>query len=90
MGNDGVVRGEEMDVEGIVAEYLVAHEFDGLVGWECGCGMDDLFVCSNDPGGCTPGYKWTCAGCLIGESDDGCEFSEDLDGCIRAERQVKA
>ena len=78
-------------VKDIVAEYLTANGFDGLAGYECGCGLDDLFVCNNYPGGCTPGYKWTCGGCAIGESDDGCECRDgDVDGCIRAERQVKA
>ena len=54
-----------MTVKDIVREWLVAHDYDGLMSddGECGCKLDDLAPCSD--GGwaasrCEPGYLTTC------------------------------
>ena len=43
----------------IIASWLRAHGFDGLVAdmEECGCSVDDLAPCGGPFGSCRPGYK---------------------------------
>ncbi len=51
-----------MDVKEIIVEYLKANNYDGLVqiDAECGCELDDVFVCDYPSGHCEPGYKMEC------------------------------
>lgn len=35
-----------MNCKQIVEKYLRENGFDGLAGEDCGCGLDDLFACS--------------------------------------------
>ncbi len=51
-----------MTVTDIIKAYLQAHGYDGLVSEyrECGCVLDDLVPCDQDPSHCEPGYKVDC------------------------------
>ncbi|MFA5898004.1 MAG: hypothetical protein WC829_02705 [Hyphomicrobium sp.] len=52
-----------MDVRGIVAGYLKANGFDGLVNIEndgCGCCFPDLEPCGQMELDCQPAYKHPC------------------------------
>lgn len=56
---------------GMVAEYLKANGYDGLVepDGECGCGIDDLMPCGGDYAmRCEAGYKVSCT------CGEGCDF----------------
>ena len=57
-----------MDVKEILSTWLKDHGFDGLAGDDCGCFVDDLIACGEDPSNCEPGYKCGCPG--------NCEFAE--------------
>ena len=48
-----------MTTEEIIKEHLENNKFDGLCcpDIECGCGMNDLFACSEYFGECEPGYQ---------------------------------
>lgn len=49
-----------MNVTEIVADWLKQHGYDGLCGENCGCYVDDLFICGIESCGvseCEPGYK---------------------------------
>jgi hypothetical protein len=60
---------ESLNVAEIVSGYLVKNGFDGLVGDECGCALDDLIACdSEDVLNCSPGYKIPCT------CGEGCEW----------------
>jgi hypothetical protein len=48
-----------MTVKQIVADYLKAHDCDGLVGDKCGCSANDLFLCESDPRDCLPAWSGT-------------------------------
>lgn len=54
--------------ETIIREYLIKYDYDGLRGEECGCEIDELFLCEDFGGlACVPGHKIPCdkshAGC---------------------------
>jgi len=53
-------------VREIVAEYLKKIGADGLCNpeKECGCGIDELFVCGEDPTSCVPAVFVRCRDCL--------------------------
>jgi len=68
-------------VREIIKAHLIAKGFDGLAGDECGCSINDLFVCDTGHN-CVPGYyanhkreheEWECAG-------------DDLCSCITSEK----
>ena len=48
-----------MDVGEIIKSYLIENKFDGLYNpdIECGCSLDELFICDNCFNGCIPGIK---------------------------------
>lgn len=61
-----------MNLQEIIKKYLEDNGFDGLCGDECGCSIDELFVCeSPDMDVCQPGYKINCPG------EDKCPNSEE-------------
>ena len=45
-----------MNVKEIVKKYLEDNGYDGLVGDECGCRLDELFICDSLDD-CVPGHK---------------------------------
>ena len=45
-----------MTVYDIIKEYLLTKGFDGLVGDDCGCSLDDLVPCEFACGYCAPAY----------------------------------
>lgn len=51
-------KGEYMTVKEIVSDWLKAHGYTGLAGYECGCTLDDLMPCGDgfDIGECEAGY----------------------------------
>lgn len=51
-----------MDVHDIVKKYLKDNGYDGLVNVEldCGCYIDDLFVCEQVAYNCEPAYAIKC------------------------------
>lgn len=52
------------DVKAIVKDYLERHGYDGLVGINCGCLIDDLMPCKESGDNCNPGYRVTnCINC---------------------------
>ena len=53
-------------VREMVAEYLKKIGADGLCDpkKECGCGIDELFVCGEDPASCVPAVFVRCRDCL--------------------------
>ncbi len=52
-----LVQGEAMTVKEIVIEYLKANGYDGLCREECGCGLNDLCPCDDNPYfDCEPAY----------------------------------
>ena len=58
-----------MNVAEITEKYLIENGFDGLRGEECGCALDELFICSNEGvEGCEPGYKVPC------DCTENCEY----------------
>jgi hypothetical protein len=59
----------------IIKDYLERNGFDGLyTPGECGCCLDDLIPCDEDPSRCLPGYKKDCGtgewDFLIGPRED--------------------
>jgi len=48
-----------MTVKEIMADWLVANGYDGLVNTdaECGCVLADLWPCCEEWGECEPGFK---------------------------------
>jgi hypothetical protein len=50
-----------MNVLEIIAEYLKANGYDGLMNEnDCACELDDLIPCGEDFSTCEPGYKIPC------------------------------
>ena len=50
-----------MNVRSVLASWLKANGYDGLVSdHECGCLVDDLQPCSEDFSDCEPGYRGPC------------------------------
>jgi hypothetical protein len=76
----GGKEGEEMTVKEIVAAWLKEHGYDGLRNRSCGCGVNDLFLCSKvGVDDCEPAYshRSPCNDC-----DDpmgGCVHNSDFD-----------
>ena len=49
------------NVRGIMKHFLIRNKFEGLYhAGECGCELDDLMPCGEDPSHCEPGYKIEC------------------------------
>jgi len=48
-----------MNAKDIIIDWLKEHDFDGLClpQEECGCEIDDLFLCDGNPYECQPGKK---------------------------------
>ena len=46
-----------MTVKEIVIKYLKNEGYDGLCGDDCGCLIDDLFLCGPCFSDCRPGWK---------------------------------
>lgn len=46
-----------MTVEDIIIEWLKANGYDGLCSDCCGCGLDGLAPCCDDPMECKPAYR---------------------------------
>lgn len=48
-----------MNVKEIVVIWLKRHKFDGLYSEDCGCSIDDLFLCGGQGmfENCKPGVK---------------------------------
>lgn len=51
-----------MDVKQIIKKWLADNGYDGLCGFGCGCGLDDLMPCSGCDC-CQPAYKVICEKC---------------------------
>ena len=48
---------DKLTAKQILIYWLKKHYYDGLCGDKCGCGVDDLIICDEDPSDCVPGYK---------------------------------
>ena len=46
-----------MNIKTMVSEWLMKHDYTGLMGYECGCEIDDLFACVECPIDCEPGHR---------------------------------
>jgi hypothetical protein len=68
-----------VDVEHIVRDYLIEHNYDGLAGEECGCGLDNLMCClpDNDISGCVPAHKRKATQSDI-DNDHDVEIGDDI------------
>jgi hypothetical protein len=42
-------------VRDVIKLWLVTKGCDGLAGYDCGCGLDDLMTCDSDPSNCVAG-----------------------------------
>ena len=51
---------EGMDQDEVI-DYLEANGYDGVAGEECGCPVDDLALCGDDPAECLPAHKRECS-----------------------------
>jgi hypothetical protein len=49
-----------MNCAKIIKKYLTENGYDGLCNADCGCGMDELFLCGSDTTECVPAYKVDC------------------------------
>lgn len=66
---------EEMTVERIVRQALIAGGYDGLCsGSGCACLLSDLAPCSEMGQFCVAGYRIPCPGGEECENGGGCEF----------------
>ena len=72
--NEALIGGSELNaglglprpdtcVDNIVRDWLKLNGFDGLVheDTECGCHLEDLFICQECFNECRPAYKFTKA-----------------------------
>ena len=46
-----------MTISEIIKKYLVDNDYDGLAGDDCGCGINDLFLCECCNWKCVPAYR---------------------------------
>lgn len=46
-----------MNVKEILVRWLKSHGYDGLYTDECGCSLNELILCTEDPSQCKPGVK---------------------------------
>ena len=60
----------------IVAEWLRANGYDGLASDDCGCEVDDLFVCESPQPDCVAGHKRTKCPCPKADTEEGCEGAQ--------------
>lgn len=60
-----------MNVKEIVTEYLKVNGYDGLIGDECGCKLDDLFPCCDFGKDCEPGYACPIKPCTFPDEFQG-------------------
>ena len=67
-----------MTVQEIVQDFLKRNGYSGLCHEECGCEIDDLFACDNNPYLCAPGVKQYCKECDTEE----CDYRRDGGWCI--------
>lgn len=75
-----------MTIKDIIEKYLKDNGFDGLAGDECGCGVDDIFPCSEFCGQCEPAKYVKCEDCLKEDEGEGCPYGRDTateGGCYR-------
>jgi len=58
-----MAHSENPTIRKMVAAYLAEHDYDGLRGDGCACGIGNLFTCS-DPAVnlCAAGYRTACDG----------------------------
>jgi len=72
-------------VKEMVQSALRVQSFEGLCRPGCGCGIDDIMPCCEDPSTCLAAYRWECKGC---KDIDTCEYSHIDSGCYRTEKQA--
>lgn len=70
--------GPNPSVEQIVKEWLITNGYTGLFQDECGCPVNDLFICGEVNGECEAGYQQLCKpeDCRSDE-DGGCQLECD-------------
>jgi len=71
------------DVKKIVRDYLIRHDYDGLVhvDSECGCGIDDLCITEHCPNAeCQPAYAVKCNRCGADMYSTG---KNNMDECVQ-------
>ena len=80
-----------MNVKEIVKQYLEQNGYDGLAGDDCGCLIDELFICDSCPDECVAGHRvdYGSPECP-GENSEKCEWGGECKGlgsgigyCIR-------
>ena len=69
------------NVREILADWLIANGYDGLAGDDCGCPLDQLICCDEDPSQCVPGYKVECTPEKAAECDWSC-WCHEGESCI--------
>ena len=50
-------------VRDIIEDYLIEHGYEGLQYDECGCTLDEIFMCASDCSDCNPAYVFRCGKC---------------------------
>jgi hypothetical protein len=72
-----------MTVKEIIIKYLKDNGYDGLCSDDCGCDIDDLFPCGENPEFCIPAHKCKCnsqckeySACYLSVKTDKC-WKED-------------
>ena len=65
----GINGANKMDknIKEIIIEYLKKNNVDGLCNStvECGCGIDNLFLCESSFGNCVPAKYRECENCIL-------------------------
>ncbi len=71
---------QRMDVQTILIDYLKQNGYDGLFNSaaECGCTIDNLFLCDTNFSECQPAYKLHCP-CEADGTHEACFYR---DGCL--------
>ena len=76
-------------VGAMVEAFLRVNGYDGLVGEDgCGCRVNDLFPCCEDPTDCMAAYEWPCTPDDCPNPDCGA-LSEGAVTCLRLEKPGK-
>ena len=69
-----------MTCRDIIREYLEQNDYDGLAGDGCGCGLDELFLCTESGLDCLPAIKSACGGCeALIKRDKDCPYGFEMD-----------
>jgi len=76
----------------IIIDYLKENGYDGLCGEDCGCGIDDPFVCGEINEDCNAAYehkKPDCNNCDVIDCETRYTIYEDgpVEKCYKTERQ---